>query len=319
MISTRSTHRAAGARFAPRTGMSQPRQILPNQFYMLTRRTTQRQYWLRPDPITTAIFIYCLAEAAARFKIDILLTMAESNHHHTICYDRRGTFPQFVEHFHKLVARCLNERWGRTENLWSSEEPCITRLLDYRAILAKLAYAAANPVKDLLVQRAVQWPGANGYRALITGRTMKARRPHHFFSASGVMPDEVELELVIPDVLGPRDQVIAELRARVEQIEHAMLCYRSKTGRRILGRARAIKQAPAASPTSASPPRELRPRFAGHITTRIPALIAYREFLVAHREARIQWLATGKALFPAGTYYWARVAPISIAPERHAH
>ena len=284
---------------------------------MLTRRTTQRQFWLRPDPITTAIFIYCLAEAARRFKIDILLTMAESNHHHTICFDRRGNFPQFVEHFHKLVARCLNERWGRSENLWSSEEPCITRLLDRRAVLAKLAYAAANPVKDLLVQHAVQWPGANGYRALITGRTLKARRPHHFFSGNGVMPDEVELEFVIPEVLGPRDEVIAELRERVERVEQAMLRHRNETGRTILGRARALRQTPSASPTSAAPVREIRPRFAGHISTRIPALIAYRAFLEAHRKARAQWLATGSALFPAGTYYLARVAPITV--ERHEH
>lgn len=292
--------------------MSQPRQVLENQFYMLTRRTTQRQFWLRPDPITTAIFIYCLAEAAHRFGISVLMTMAESNHHHTICFDRRGTFPQFVEHFHKMVARCLNERWGRTENLWSSEEPCITRLLDRRAVLAKLFYAAINPVKDFLVQRAVQWPGANGYRALVTGRTLKARRPHHFFASNGTMPDEVELELDIPAVLGPRDQVVAELQERVEQFETALLRHRLTTGRTILGRARVLEQPPAATPKSAREVRELRPRFAGHVTTRVPALLAYREFLDAHRQARVQWLATGAALFPAGTYYLARIAPITV-------
>lgn len=295
--------------------MPAPRQILKNQFYMLTRTTTQRQFWLRPDPITTAIFIYCLAEAAARFKIDILLTMAEANHHHTICFDRHGRFPQFVEHFHKMVARCLNERWGRSENLWSSEEPCITRLIDYRSVLAKLAYAAANPVKDLLVQRAVQWPGANGYRALVTGRTLKARRPHHFFAANGTMPDEVELELVIPAILGPRDEVIADLRERVERMERAMLRHRQRSGRTILGRARVLAQSPTESPRTPRPARALRPRFAGHISVRVPALLAYRAFLEAHRAARLEWLATGTAVFPAGTYYLARIAPITV--EQH--
>jgi len=294
--------------------MSRPRQILQNQFYMLTRKTTQRQFWLRPDPITTAIFIYCLAEAAARFKIDILLTMAESNHHHTICFDRRGNFPQFVEHFHKMVARCLNERWGRSENLWSSEEPCITRLLDHRAVLAKLAYAAANPVKDFLVERAVQWPGANGYRALITGRTLKARRPHHFFTSKGSMPENVELELVIPEVLGPREQVVAELRQRVERLEKAILQHRLKTGKTILGRAGVLGQRPASSPASPPPARGLRPRFAGHVSTRVPALIGYKVFLATHREARLLWKATGSALFPLGTYYLARFAPITVEP-----
>ncbi len=292
--------------------MSQPRQVLANKFYMLTRRTTQRQFWLRPDETTTSIFVYCLAEAAKRFSVDVLMTMAESNHHHTICFDRRGNFPQFVEHFHKMVARCLNERWGRSENLWSSEEPCITRLLDRRAVVAKLVYAAINPVKDFLVQRAVQWPGANGYAALINGRTLKARRPHHFFSANGVMPEEIELNFVIPAVVGPRDEVVADLRARVERFETALLRHRLKTGRTILGRARVLEQSPKASPSSEPPTREIRPRFAGHISTRVPALLAYREFLAAHRDARRQWFATGVALFPAGTYYLARIAPITV-------
>lgn len=293
--------------------MAQPRQILKNQFYMLTRSTTQRQFWLRPDPTTTGIFLYCLAEAAARFNVDVLLTMAEANHHHTICYDRRGTFPQFVEHFHKLTARCLNERWGRSENLWSSEEPCITSLLDRRAVLSKLAYAAANPVKDFLVERAVQWPGANGYRALVSGRILKLRRPHHFFRAGGVMPEEVKLEFVIPEALGPREPFVAELRELVEQIERAILQHRHRTGRRILGRANVLAQSPRSAPSGERPKRSIRPRFSGHISTRVPALIAYRCFLEAHRRARREWLATGNAEFPVGTYALARFAPIRVA------
>src|SRR5258705_418224 len=144
--------------------MSRPRQVFPGQFYLLTRRCAQRQFLLRPDSETNNAFIYCLVEAAQRFEIDVLLTVAESNHHHTVIYDRHGRCPQFVEHFHKMLARCQNARWGRWENLWAAEEPCITRLLDRAAVIDKLVYAASNPVKDLLVERATQWPGTNGYR-----------------------------------------------------------------------------------------------------------------------------------------------------------
>lgn len=292
--------------------MSRPRQILREQFYLLTRRCTQRQFLLRPDEITNNAFIYCLAVAAKRFKIDILLTTAESNHHHTVCYDRRGKFPQFVEHFHKLLARCMNARWGRSENLWASEEPCVTRLLDREAVIAKLVYAAANPVKDLLVQRAVQWPGANGYRHLIFNQPMRARRPHHFFREGGVMPAEETLELVIPSVLGSPEQVIEEVKQRVEQIELAMQRHCQKTGRKILGRARVLRQSWRACPTSATPKRTLRPRFAGRIDVRVPALQAYREFLSEHAAARSAWLATGTALFPRGTYWLARFTPAAV-------
>lgn len=292
--------------------MSRARQIIRNQFYLVTRRCTQRQFLLRPDALTNNAFIYCLAEAAQRHKIDIVLTTAESNHHHTVCYDRHGHLPQFVEHFHKLLARCMNARWGRFENLWAAEEPCVTRLLDRSAIIAKLTYAAANPVKDFLVEKAVQWPGANGYRHLLSGRTLRARRPHHFFREGGSMPEEVELELVIPPVLGTREEVVAEVRARVERIESAIKRHCLKTGRRILGRGRVLRQSWTASPKSIAPRRTLRPRFAGRVDARVPALLSYRAFLAAHADARRAWLATGHAVFPRGTYWLARFAPITI-------
>ena len=71
--------------------MTLPRQVLPGQFYLITRRCTQRQFLLRPDPETNNAFTYCLAEAAERYEISVLLPCAMSNHHlcaaaHKWCY-----------------------------------------------------------------------------------------------------------------------------------------------------------------------------------------------------------------------------------------
>jgi REP element-mobilizing transposase RayT len=294
--------------------MSRPRQVLPGQFYLLTRRCTQRQFLLRPDSDTNNAFAYCLGEAAQRFEIDIVLPTAESNHHHTVFFDRYGRYPQFVEHFHKMFARCQNARWGRWENLWAAEEPCITRLLDRAAIISTLAYAASNPVKDLLVERATQWPGTNGYRHLLAGKPLHGRRPRHFFRDHGAMPDAVTLELVIPPELGPADAVIAELRARVTEVELAMIEHRAKTGARIVGKRRVLAQSWRASPTSIEPRRNLRPRFAGATAVRVPAIVAFREFLAAYSDARKCWIAGARTVFPAGTYWLARFAPVSVAP-----
>jgi hypothetical protein len=49
-----------------------PRQVLPRQFYLITRRCTQRQFLLRPDPATNNAFLYCLIDAARRCEIDVL-------------------------------------------------------------------------------------------------------------------------------------------------------------------------------------------------------------------------------------------------------
>lgn len=294
--------------------MSRARQVLPGQFYLITRRCTQRQFLLRPDEETNNAFVYCLVEAAQRFQIDILLPTAMSNHHHTNIFDRYGRFPCFMEHFHKMLARCMNARWGRWENMWAAEEVCATRLLDRETVMDKLVYAAINPVKDMLVDQAWQWPGTNGYRHLMQRKPLRAHRPRHFFKEGGVMPEVVELALVIPPELGPTEEVLAELKQRVEIFERETRDQRAKTGRKILGRHGVLKQSWKASPTTIEPRRNLRPRFAGPIDVRIRALLEYKAFLAGYSYARKLWLAGKSAFFPRGTYWLAHFAPVQVVP-----
>jgi REP element-mobilizing transposase RayT len=295
--------------------MSRPRQVLPGQFQLITRRCTQRQFLLRPDEETNQVFTYCLAEAAQRFEIEIVLAMAESNHHHTVIYDRHGRFPQFVEHFHKMVARCQNARWGRWENFWAAEEVCVTRLLTTDTVMDKLVYVATNPVKDLLVDKVSHWPGTNGYRHLLQRQPLRARRPRHFFRDGGTMPDEVTLHLTVPAELGEASEVIEELRRRVEIVELTTREERMRAGRFIVGRHRVSTVSPRSSPTTSEPRRNLRPRFAGPKPERIAALLAYKEFLATYDDARRTWVRGSHVRFPRGTYWLARFAPISVEPS----
>ncbi|MGE0548148.1 MAG: hypothetical protein AB7R00_13865 [Kofleriaceae bacterium] len=269
---------------------------------------------LRPDEVTNNVFIYCLAEAAKRFAIMVLITVTEGNHHHTVLYDAHGRISEFMEHFHKMVAASMNRRWNREENFWNSAEPCLTRLLDRATVIEKLIYVASNLVKDLLVARAFQWPGVNGFLALLRDRTLRARRPNYFFSADGTMPAEVTLTFEFPECLGTTEEVITEIRDGVAEEERRIAEYRKRTGAPILGRKAAIEQSWRASPSSKPPRSELRPRFAGGPKARIPALMAYKMFLSEYRAARLAWLAGQPAVFPAGTNRLRRIAPITIAP-----
>src|SRR5262245_24597689 len=195
------------------------REVLPGRFYLITRRCTQRQLLLRPDDATNNAVLYCLAHAAQRCEVDVLLPCAMSNHYHVVIYDRAGRYPELIEHFHKLLARSQNALRGRWENFWSSEQTCVVRLADRQAVLDKLVYTAANPVLDHLVERAHHWPGINGLSALLQGRRLRATRPWHFFRPDGPMPDELEMTLTIPAELGPAEALRAELRERVAQVE----------------------------------------------------------------------------------------------------
>jgi hypothetical protein len=279
---------------------------------LITRRCTQRQFLLRPDDATNNAFIYCLAVAAIKCGIDVIYTLAESNHHHTVIFDRDGVVSAFVEHFHKLLARSQNALRGRWENFWSSEEPCITRLLDRDTVIDKLIYTASNPVKDRLVERAHQWPGANAYSAFMNRRALHATRPRHFFRDPGPMPEEVTLNFVIPEQLGSEADVIREVREGVAAVEERVRLERQTTGTRVIGRRRVLDQSWKDCPTSVEPRRDRRPRFAGPVALRVPALASYRAFLTSYRRARECWIRGAPALFPSGTYWLSRFAFVPI-------
>jgi len=293
--------------------MTLPREIVPGRFYMITRRCTQRQFLLRPDAETNNAFIYCLAEAAQRYDIDVLLPCAMSNHHHTVVYDRHSNLPAFTEHFHKLLAKCQNALRGRWENMWSSEQVCVVRLVDAIDVMRKLVYTATNPVKDRLVERAHQWPGVNGLAQLMAQRPLRATRPRHFFRADGAMPEEVTLHLVLPPELGDPNSFREELRQQVAAVEVAVAAERRGTGAAVLGRRAICRQSWRESPRTCEPRRNLRPVIAARSPwSRIEALQRNREFVAAYREARDRWLAGTASIFPVGTYWLRRFANVPL-------
>jgi putative transposase len=291
-----------------------PREVIPGRFYMVTRRCTQRQFLLCPHDETNNAFLYCLAEAAQRFRIEVLLTCAMSNHHHTVVYDREGTLPAFTEHFHKFLAKCQNAWLGRWENFWASEQVSVVHLVDVADVMHKLVYVATNPVKDRLVDKVHHWPGVNGLSALLGGHLLDATRPRHFFRPGGPMPAAVTLKLALPSELGDASQLLAELRERIAATEVAVAAERMRTGARVVGRRTILHQAWSDSPTSREPRRNLRPRVAARNQwARVEALRRNREFVVAYREARACWIAGAPIPFPVGTYWLRRFAHVPLA------
>jgi REP-associated tyrosine transposase len=294
--------------------MTLPREVIPGRFYMVTRRCTQRQFLLRPDEDTNNAFLYCLTEAAQRFGVEVLLTCAMSNHHHTVIFDRDGTVPAFTEHFHKLLAKCQNALRGRWENFWASEQVCVVHLVEVADVMHKLVYVATNPVNDRLVDRVHHWPGVNGLAALLGGNTLHATRPKHFFRPGGPMPAAVTLTLALPSELGDSALLLAELRERVAAAEAAVAAERMRTGARVLGRRTILRQSWRDCPASREPRRNLRPRIAARNPwARIEAIRRNREFVVAYRDARAGWIAGDAIPFPVGTYWLRRFAHVPLA------
>jgi REP element-mobilizing transposase RayT len=290
-----------------------PRQVLPRQFYLITRRCTQREFLLRPDTATNNAFLYCLISAALRCEVEVLLPCAMSNHYHVVIYDRLGRYPEFIEHFHKLVARSQNALRGRWENFWATEQTCVVKLVGRDAVIDKLVYAATNPVLDDLVDRVYHWPGVNGFGALVGGRTLHATRPLHFFRRDGAMPEELEMRVTIPPELGCAADVVSELRERVRAVEDERAAERQRTGRRVLGRRAVLAQSWRGRPTNCEPRRNLRPQVASRsLWARLEALLRNRAFAAEYADARERWRTGVSAVFPPGTYWLQRFASVLV-------
>jgi len=311
---------ATPARSGRRTGVTAPRQVIAGLTYLMTRRCTQRQFLLRPEPKVEQIYRYCLGEAVTRYHVTLHAFVAMSNHQHLIVRDNDGNFPAFLAHLNKMIAKALNAHWGRCENLWATEQPNAVHLVDADARFEKLVYVLANPVADFLVERVSDWPGASSLGLHLSGRAEIVKRPMGFFREEGSMPDEVTIELERID--GYQHLDAAEWSAtvaRAVQIEEEKArAARVQKNIRVLGRKAVLRAAPTDRPTTVEPPRALRPSVAcrdpGRRAHALQELVAFR---AAHRAA-IRQRMTGDAAveFPFGTYR-ARLFGAFCAKSRH--
>lgn len=307
-----------GTRYAIALAVTLPREILPNRTYLITRRCTQRQFLLRPDPKTNQIYLFCLALAAQRTGVEIVAFTAMSNHHHVVAHDPKGVLPDFLEQAHRLMARALNHRWGRAENLWATEQTCVTRLVESADVLRKVVYTLANPVADHLVENVHHWPGATSYHAMLANKTIEIERPRTFFRADGPVPARVTLEIAQPKEFGhlSREEWVSRVCDALRVEESAARRERERDGTRVVGRKAIRKASPFEHARSDEARTELRPTIACiNPVARRAALLALASFHRAYERARRK-LAAGKTatVFPAGTWQLRRTGLRCTAP-----
>ena len=293
--------------------VSLARPILPGRVYLITRRCSERRFFLRPDDTTNQAFLYCLAEAAQRFGIEIVGFLVMSNHYHAVVVDPLGRLPDFTCHFHQMLAKVLNVRWSRWENFWSTEPPTYTWLVNPSDVFEKLLYCLLNPISDHLVDSVVNWPGASSW-SLLGGREIVVRRPKIFFRSRGVMPEAVPLKLAVPPGIdAAANDWAARVRDAVVARERTLREERVREGIAILGR-KAVRAASAFdTPKTSAPRRTLRPLVAcKDMWKRVVALDEIERFRSAYVKARRSFVAgVRNVLFPAGTFALQRLGALT--------
>jgi REP element-mobilizing transposase RayT len=282
---------------------------------MITRRTIRRHHLFRPDSAIRQLYLYALAVCARQFGILVHAVTLMSTHEHLIVTDTKGRHPEFLQRLHRLVSlgtKVLRKWEGPT---WEPEPTSVVRLLTEQAIIEKLAYLMANPVKAGLVRHARDWPGITVLPHELGRRVWTAKRPKAYFNAKNTQwPESIALMLTLPPSLEGRysaealREAVREELGRQERAAHYDVC---KRGWRILGADRIRRLSPYRRATSFELLRDRNPTFAvgrGQKKIFIEAVAELRAFRRAYREAFEQWRAGLRSVvFPQGTWCMCRV------------
>jgi REP element-mobilizing transposase RayT len=280
--------------------MTAPRQVVPGTTYLVTRRCSQRQFFLRPSKTTNDVFLFLLAVAAQRFGIRVHAFCVLSNHYHLVVTDPDARLPAFHQFLDALVARAVNASLGRWEAFWAPNSYSAVTLVSPDDVVDKAAYVLANPAAAGLVRTGRLWPGLWSAPERIAGDAFEVSRPKHFFDPNGLLPAKATLRVEPPPGFTP-EEFRERLGAALADREAGAV--RSAHGG-FLGAARVLAQKPTARPARGEPRRALNPRVAARDKwKRVEALGRLVEFLRSYRSA---WAArcAGKrdAVFPPGTY-----------------
>ncbi len=283
--------------------MTAPRQVVAGATYLVTRRCSERRFFLRPSKKTTTIFRYILAAIAERYGILIHAFCVLSNHYHLVITDPAARLPEFHRDLDALIARAVNASLGRWEAFWDRDSYSAVKLEGPGAILEKIVYVLANPVAAGLVGRGAEWPGLWSDPTLLGRDALDVERPTEFFRVNGPLPAVARLQLVAPPGFEASDlaQAISRLLAEAEDGAAAEL---ADEGRCFFGARRVLAQSPHTRPTASEPRRGLNPLVAcRNKWKRIEALLRVKEFRSAYREALNAWRGGCRdVLFPLGTW-----------------
>jgi putative transposase len=283
---------------ADNPGMTKPRRVIPGVSYLISRRCSERRFFLRPDPKVTHIFEYLLAVLAERYGVEIHAFVLMSNHYHLVITDTRGRLPDFERDLNSALARSINAFRGRWESFWDGESYSAVELLGDADMLAKMAYTLVNPVHARLVSLVWQWEGASSAKMRF-GRGRRIERPKGFFRDT--MPAVATLKITRPECKEIDGGVFETmLRRQVRAREDA-----ARHGGTVMGMKRVMQQDWNRSPKSYEEKRGISPRIAcKNKWVRIQALQRSAAWLQAYAEARAEFVRGNREVeFPPGTWW----------------
>ncbi|MEM6995431.1 MAG: hypothetical protein AAF721_33285 [Myxococcota bacterium] len=283
---------------------------------MITRRCSDRRFFLRPGETTNKVMTYLLAKTANRFQLQLHGWVVMSNHIHIVLTDVAGRLPDAMQWLLLQASKGVGSEIGRWGGFWDNNRYSRVELLDRNSVLSKLVYTLTNPVSARLVRHAHRWPGATS-ATFRFGETRTIAPPETNYFAGEKWQEPAQLTVVPPPGMTAADTTAA-VHHRVRRREKAVArLMRLHGGAKFLGEKRVLGQNPFDSPTSWEQRRGRNPTFAsGDKWMRIEAaqrkqgwLAEYKVALAAYRQGERD------VEFPAGTWAMAKLHGCRCASE----
>lgn len=146
------------------------RWFLPGVVYEITTRTIQERYLLRPTPGVRELIIGVLARGSLFYPNVYIHGFAFlSNHYHLLASADDGhQLARFVGYVNSNIAREVSRVHSWSGPFWGRRHRPIP-IVDDEAAIARLRYVLSQGVKEGLVRRPEEWPGATSIPWLLGG------------------------------------------------------------------------------------------------------------------------------------------------------
>lgn len=318
-----------------RTGL---RHIRKGVVWLITKKTNDDLFLLRPDKTVKEILLYLLLLKLNQHGLLLHAFIVMSDHIHLVVTDVRGRLPKFMGEFLGESGKALKIELGPNHRIWSPNPYSAVELLDRDAAERLIAYCHTNPTKAGLTLPA-DWPGLTSAQHKI-GDTLRASKAKFYFGRN--RPDVVEGRLSpLPPMIGdsethradhtlaqnaqPNSEVASEIDQRqceqlqsaidrrVEQSVGEILEKRANTGMGPLAGCASVLSTP--RETQGNPPtRGIKPRFATTNRELMKSAKAiYRAFCVEHYDAKERYIeGETKVWFPHGTYGYRELLRVQV-------
>jgi REP element-mobilizing transposase RayT len=139
----------------------------------VTCRTLQSRFLLRPGRSLDEIIVGVLGRAQRLYKVRCCGYTFASNHFHLLLdVDNALQLSRFMGYVNSNIAREISRLHEWRDKIWSRRYQAIVISDEEEVQVARLKYVLAHGVKEGLVARPQDWPGAHAAHALVQGKDL---------------------------------------------------------------------------------------------------------------------------------------------------